>query len=223
MNRLWLVEVDEALRDTLALNLAREGYQVTHIGDGATALRLAQQEYPDLLVLDISLRGIDATSLCRTLRQEMNVPIVVLTSQDSPMDPIAALDSGADDCMVKPFSLGEFAARLRALLRRAPNASTSKLQSGDVSLDLVAFRAFHRGENLKLSRQEFRLLAELMQHTGAVLSRQVLLSRLWGTEHEADTRTVDVHIRSLREKIEDDPANPQRIQTVRGIGYRFDR
>ena len=108
------------------------------------------------------------------------------------------------------------------VLRRAPNTSTSKLKSGDLSLDLVAYRALHRGENLKLSRQEFRLLAELMQHSGAVLSRHALLKRVWGTEHEADTRTVDVHIRFLREKIEDDAAKPQRIQTVRGVGYRFE-
>jgi DNA-binding response OmpR family regulator len=222
MSRLWLLEPDAALRDTLTHNLAREGYRVTHIRDGATALRLAQQEFPDLLVLDISLLGTDATTLCRTLRQEMNVPIVVLTSRDSALSPAAALESGADDCLVKPFSLGEFAARLRAVLRRAPNASASKLHSGDLSLDLVACRAFHHGENLKLSRKEFSLLAELMQHTGAVLSREALLKRVWGTEHEPDTRTVDVHIGFLREKIEDDPANPQHIQTVRGIGYCFE-
>lgn len=222
MSRLWLVEADQMLRDTLGPNLAREGYEVTHVGDSATALRLAQREFPDLLVLDISMRGLEGTNLCRTLRQEMNVPIVVLTSPESPVDPIAALDSGADDCIVKPFSPGEFAARLRAVLRRAPNASASKLQSGDLSLDLVAYRAFRRGENLKLSRKEFRLLAELIQHTGAVLSRQVLLKRVWGPEHEVDTRTIDVHIRFLREKIEEDAANPQRIQTVHGIGYRFE-
>ncbi len=222
MSRLWLVEADEALRDSLAPILAREGYQVTHAGDGATALRLAQEDYPDLLVLDISLLGRKGTALCRTLRQEMNVPIVVLLSPESAVDPIAALDSGADDCLVKPFSPGEFAARLRTVLRRAPSASTAKLQSGDLSLDLVAYRALRRGERLKLSRMEFRLLAELIQHTGAVLSRQMLLKRVWGMGHEVDTRTVDVHVRFLREKIEEDAANPRRIQTVRGIGYRFE-
>ncbi len=222
VTKLLLVEDDQTLRETLAYNLTREGYEVTQAGDGVTALDTARQVRPDLVVLDLMLPGLDGLTVCRTLRRETNTPIVLLTARSGEVDRIVGLDSGADDYVVKPFSIGELLARLRAVLRRGHGESVTKLQAGDLTLDLLAHRAFRGGTGLNLTPKEFDLLAELVQHRGAVLSRDLLVERVWGFDFSGDTRTVDVHIRALREKIEADPANPQHIQTVRGIGYRFE-
>jgi two-component system, OmpR family, response regulator len=222
MTKLLLVEDDQTLRETLAYNLGREGYEVIETGDGVSALDLARAHEPDLVLLDIMLPGLDGLTVCRTLRHERDVPIVLLTARTGEVDRIVGLDSGADDYVVKPFSLGELLARLRAVMRRGRGSPATKLQSGGLTLDLVAHRAFCGESRLNLAPKEFDLLAELIRHKGAVLTRDLLLQRVWGFDFQGDTRTVDVHIRMLREKIEDDPANPQRIQTVRGIGYRFD-
>lgn len=221
MTRLLLVEDDQTLRETLAYNLAREGYQVIEAGDGVRALDLAREHKPDLVVLDIMLPALDGLTVCRALRHEMQVPIVLLTARGGEVDRIVGLDSGADDYIVKPFSLGELLARLRAVLRRGRSDQALKLESGDLTLDLVAHRAVRGGAPVSLSPKEFDLLAELIRHKGAVLTRDLLLQRVWGFDYAGDTRTVDVHIRWLREKIEPDPAHPERIETVRGIGYRF--
>lgn len=222
MTKLLLVEDDQTLRETLAYNLTREGYTVTQAGDGTGALDLARQTRPDLVVLDIMLPGIDGLTVCRTLRHEMNVPIVLLTARSGEVDRIVGLDSGADDYIVKPFSLGELLARLRAVLRRGQSEKATTLESGDLTLDLLGHRAYRSGQPLNLAPKEFDLLAELIRHKGAVLTRDLLVERVWGFDFSGDTRTVDVHIRSLREKIEQDSANPARIQTVRGLGYRFE-
>ncbi len=222
MPKLLLVEDDQTLRETLAFNLSREGYTVTQAGDGTAALDLARQTKPDLVVLDIMLPGVDGLTVCRTLRHEMNVPIVLLTARSGEVDRIVGLDSGADDYIVKPFSLGELMARLRAVLRRGQSEIATTLESGDLTLDLLGHRAYRCGTPLNLSPKEFDLLAELIRHKGAVLTRDLLVERVWGYDFSGDTRTVDVHMRSLREKIENDPANPTRIQTVRGLGYRFE-
>jgi two-component system, OmpR family, response regulator len=221
VTKLLLVEDDQTLRETLSFNLAREGYDVIQAGDGVTALDLAREQEPDLVVLDIMLPGLDGLTVCRTLRRERDVPIVMLTARSGEVDRIVGLDSGADDYIVKPFSLGELLARLRAVMRRGQSVSATKLQSGDLTVDLVAHRAFRGPAGLSLAPKEFDLLAELMRHRGAVLTRDLLVQRVWGFDFTGDTRTVDVHIRALREKIEEDPANPRRIETVRGIGYRF--
>ncbi len=222
MPKLLLVEDDQTLRETLAYNLTREGYSVTLAGDGMTALDLARQSRPDLVVLDIMLPGVDGLTVCRTLRHEMNVPIVLLTARSGEVDRIVGLDSGADDYIVKPFSLGELLARLRAVLRRGQSEKVTTLASGDLTLDLLGHRAYRSGQLLNLAPKEFDLLAELIRHKGAVLTRDLLVQRVWGFDFSGDTRTVDVHVRALREKIENDPANPTRIQTVRGLGYRFE-
>jgi len=222
MTKLLLVEDDQTLRETLAYNLTREGYTVIEADNGVTALDLARAESPDLIVLDVMLPELDGLTVCRTLRREMDVPIVLLTARSGEVDRIIGLDSGADDYIVKPFSLGELLARLRAVLRRGRREPETKLQSGDLLLDVVGHRAWRGNQLLSLSPKEFDLLAELVRHKGAVLTRELLLQRVWGFDFEGDTRTVDVHIRWLREKIEDDPANPQRIETVRGLGYRFE-
>ena len=222
MVKLLLVEDDQTLRETLAYNLAREEYEVIETDNGVTALDLAREHKPDLIVLDVMLPGLDGLTVCRTLRHEMQVPIVLLTARSGEVDRIIGLDTGADDYIVKPFSLGELLARLRAVLRRGRREPETKLQAGDLTLDLVGHRALRAGQLLNLSPKEFDLLAELIRHKGAVLTRDLLLQRVWGFDFGGDTRTVDVHIRWLREKIEVDPANPQHIETVRGLGYRFE-
>ncbi len=221
MTKLLLVEDDQTLLDTLTFNLTREGYDVIRAGDGITALDLARQHKPDLIVLDVMLPGLDGLTVCRTLRRETEAPIVLLTARSSEVDRIVGLDTGADDYIIKPFSLGELLARLRAVMRRGQHRTETKLQSGDLILDLVGHRAVRNSKSLSLPPKEFDLLAELIRHKGAVLTRDLLLQRVWGFDFAGDSRTVDVHIRWLREKIEDDPANPTRIETVRGLGYRF--
>lgn len=221
MTKLLLVEDDQTLLDTLTLNLAREGYEVIRASDGIAALDLAREHKPDLIVLDVMLPGLDGLTVCRTLRRETESPIVLLTARSSEVDRIVGLDTGADDYIVKPFSLGELLARLRAVMRRGQHRTETKLQSSDLVLDLVGHRATRNNKNLNLPPKEFDLLAELIRHRGAVLTRDLLLQRVWGFDFAGDSRTVDVHIRWLREKIEDDPANPTRIETVRGLGYRF--
>lgn len=221
MTKLLLVEDDKTLLDTLTFNLTREGYDVITASDGLAALDLARSAQPDLMVLDVMLPGLDGLTVCRTLRRETQAPIVLLTARTSEVDRIVGLDTGADDYIVKPFSLGELLARLRAVMRRGQHSAETKLISGDLILDLVGHRAARGGKSLNLPPKEFDLLAELIRHKGAVLTRDLLLQRVWGFDFAGDSRTVDVHIRWLREKIEDDPANPTRIETVRGLGYRF--
>lgn len=222
MTKLLLVEDDQTLRETLVYNLTREGYQVIQASTGIAALDLAREHKPDLVLLDIMLPELDGLTVCRALRHETDVPIVLLTARSGEVDRIVGLDSGADDYIVKPFSLGELLARLRAVLRRGHREPGTRLESGDLTLDMVAHRAFRANQLLNLAPKEFDLLAELIRHKGAVLTRDLLLERVWGFDYGGDTRTVDVHIRWLREKIEDDPATPRRIETVRGIGYRFE-
>lgn len=222
MTKLLLVEDDQTLLETLVYNLTREGYQVIPASTGTAALNLAREHQPDLVLLDVMLPELDGLTVCRTLRHEMEVPIVLLTARSGEVDRIVGLDSGADDYIVKPFSVGELLARLRAALRRGRRAPETQLQTGDLVLDLVGHRALRGHQPINLSPKEFDLLAELIRHKGAVLTRDLLLQRVWGFDFAGDTRTVDVHIRWLREKIEDDPANPRRIETVRGLGYRFE-
>ena len=224
MKTILLVEDDKTLRKTLAYNLSQENYRVIQTDDGAEALALARKQSPDLIVLDVMLPTLDGFSVCRILRNESDVPIVILTARGNEVDRIVGLELGADDYIVKPFSLGEFLARVRAVLRRAPTARkvVDRLESGDLVLDLISRRATRNGEELHLTHKEFDLLATLMRNQGAVLSRDLLLERVWGYDYAVRTKTVDVHVRWLREKIEDEPSRPRRIVTVRGVGYRFE-
>jgi DNA-binding response OmpR family regulator len=221
--KILLVDDEPTLLDTLALNLRASGYEVVTARDGAAALDVARAEQPDLIVLDLMMPEIDGLTVCRSLRQVSETPILILTARTGELDKIVGLESGADDYMTKPFSLGELQARLRALLRRAgPRRVSDEIRSGDLTLNLVSRRAFVGERELVLSPKEFSLLAELMRHQGAVLSRDLLLTRVWGYDFFGDSRTVDVHVRWLREKIEENPSQPSRITTVRGIGYRFE-
>jgi DNA-binding response OmpR family regulator len=225
MSKILIVEDETTLRNTLALNLRAEGFEVLAAGDGTEGLKLAREQAPDAVILDLMLPELDGLSLCRILRRDSDVPILMLTARGTEMDRIAGLETGADDYVVKPFSLGELMARVRALLRRAggeARASATRLQSGDLTLDLLSRRVTSGSGELKLTHREFDLLAELMRNQGAVLSRDLLLTRVWGYDYVGGSHTVDVHIRWLREKIEADPSEPRRITTVRGVGYRFE-
>lgn len=223
MSRILLVDDEPALLDTLAYNLRNSGYDVVTAADGADALEQARSSSPDLVILDLMLPEIDGLTVCRSLRAAADTPILVLTARTGELDKIIGLESGADDYMTKPFSLGELQARIRALLRRAgPRQQGDEIRSGNLVLNMTSRKAFLGENELNLSPKEFSLLAELMRHQGAVLSRDLLLTRVWGYDYYGDSRTVDVHVRWLREKIESDSSSPERIVTVRGIGYRFE-
>jgi DNA-binding response OmpR family regulator len=222
-DKILLVDDEPTLLETLAYNLRASGYEVVTASDGAAALEAAHAESPNLVILDLMLPELDGLTVCRSLRQVSDTPILVLTARTGELDKIVGLESGADDYMTKPFSLGELQARIRALLRRAgARQPGDELRSGDLRLNLVSRRAYLDEKELVLSPKEFSLLAELMRHQGAVLSRDLLLTRIWGYDFYGDNRTVDVHVRWLREKIEANPSQPNRITTVRGIGYRFE-
>lgn len=223
---ILVVEDEVTLREALVYNLNKEGYTVLQAGTGLDALALAREEAPDVVILDLMLPELDGLSVCRSLRRDPATAasgILMLTARSGELDKIVGLESGADDYLTKPFSLGELLARVRALLRRARNtAPRDTLEAGNLVLDLIARRATRNGVDLPLKPKEFSLLAELMRHRGAVLSRDLLLNHVWGQDFFGDDRTVDVHVRWLREKIEEDPAHPVHIQTVRGLGYRFE-
>jgi DNA-binding response OmpR family regulator len=220
---ILVVEDDETLRQTLLYNLEREGYQTLAAANGQAGLELARENPLDLIILDVMLPGLDGLSVCRILRRELDVPIILLTARSSEVDKIIGLDSGADDYVTKPFGLGEFLARVRAALRRKPkHAAPQHIEAEDIALDLLARKASKAGQKLDLSHKEFDLLSELLQNRGMVLSRDLLLTKVWGYDYHGGSRTVDVHIRWLREKIEEDPSHPTRITTVRSIGYRFE-
>jgi DNA-binding response OmpR family regulator len=222
--RILIVEDDDTLRETLAYNLREAGYEVLTAADGTTGLKMGREEALDLMVIDVMLPKLDGLSVCRILNREVDVPIILLTARTGEIDKIVGLDSGADDYITKPFSLGEFLARVRVALRRRQKhqVAANSLEVADLSIDLIGRKVEREGQLVKLSHKEFDLLVELIQNKGAVLSRDLLLTKVWGYDYAGGTRTVDVHVRWLREKIETDPSQPQHIQTIRGIGYRFE-
>lgn len=225
MISILIVEDDATVREMLDLNLKAEGYAVTAVADGEQGLAAARAQSFDLIVLDVMLPKLDGITLCRLIRKDSSVPILLLTARSTEVDKIIGLESGADDYIVKPFSLGEFLARVRAALRRSSSNAPplrDKLEADSLVLDLIARRAYLHDIELKLTHKEFDLLAELMRNKGVVISRDLLLQKVWGYDYVGDNRTVDVHIRWLREKIEDDPSVPKRITTVRGVGYRLE-
>jgi DNA-binding response OmpR family regulator len=227
MPKIVIIEDEVNLADTLAENLREEEYDVLIGHDGYTGLSLIRSEHPDLIILDIMLPDLDGLSVCRIVRRDnaiTHIPIIMLTARGTEVDKIVGLESGADDYIVKPFGLGEFLARVRAVMRRAPNRQVSQdeLLSGDLRIDLTGRRAYRNDVELHLSHKEFDLLSELMRNRGAVLHRDTILTKVWGYDYFGDKRTVDVHIRWLREKIELDASNPLRIVTVRSVGYRFE-
>jgi len=226
--KILVVDDERILLDTLRYNLSKAGYQVWTAADGESALRLARQERPDLILLDVMLPRIDGFDVCRTLRRESSTPILMLTARDEEVDKVLGLELGADDYLTKPFSMRELMARVKALLRRsemtqaqAADGVARPQREGPLELDPVSHKATLSGKPLHLKPKEFDLLAFLMSNRGRAFSREQLLQQVWGYDYAGDTRTVDVHIRWLREKVEEDPSNPQLIETVRGVGYRF--
>ncbi len=232
VNKILIVEDDSTLLDALRYNFSKEGYAVVTADDGIQALEVARAEKPDAIVLDVMLPGIDGFDVCRILRKEMLVPILMLTAKVDEVDRVVGLELGADDYLTKPFGLRELMARVRALLRRVEMLKSNELSHdesvpssfrvADLEIDLARHRV-SRGESIiELSHREFELLAFLVRNRGQVFSRDVLLERVWGYDYAGDTRTVDVHVRWLRQKIEDDPAFPRHLLTVRGSGYKFE-
>jgi DNA-binding response OmpR family regulator len=220
---ILVIEDDPTVRETLALNLRGEGYTVEVAEDGEDGLAKARELKPDLLVLDVMLPLLDGLTVCRAIRRESQMPIILLTARGTETDKIIGLETGADDYIVKPFSLGEFLARVRAALRRGRSpAPTTLLTSGDLRIDLLGRKCYLDEEELQLAPREFELLTTLVRNRGAVLTRDLLLATVWGDDYPGDSRTVDVHIRWLRQKIERDPSAPERIITLRGVGYRFE-
>ena len=229
MARLLVVEDDRAILEAVAYNLERQGHEVVRAEDGVSALELSRTIDPDLIVLDLMLPRMSGLDVCRVVREERPVPIVVLTARDTEADTVAGLDLGADDYITKPFSMRELLARIGALLRRdelsreaggGPDRG-AVLRGGGIELSAAAREVTRDGEAVALRPKEFELLEYLMRHPGQALSRDTIVERVWGYAFDGGTRTVDVHIRWLREKIEADPSHPERITTVRGVGYKF--
>jgi two-component system, OmpR family, response regulator len=225
-DQVLVVEDDDNLLETIKYNLRKEGYDVVIAGDGEQALEVARKEKPDLIILDIMLPKMNGFEVCRILRKEMTVPILMLTAKADETDKIVGLEIGADDYMTKPFSMRELIARVRAILRRskmtgAP-AERAILKIGNLEVDIARHRASLSGVALELSPKEFDLLAFLAKNKGLVFSREQLLEKVWGYDFAGDNRTVDVHIRWLRQKIESDAAHPARLLTVRGTGYKLE-
>ncbi len=233
--KILIVEDEQTLQETLAYNLTRQGYEVETVGDGIKALDIARKIHPDLIILDIMLPGIDGFEVCRILRQEMTTPVLMLTARDDEIDRVVGLEVGADDYLTKPFSMRELLARVKAMLRRvrlmreefSQTVSEVSVPSqlmifGNLVIDITRREVRLNEEAVPLKPKEYELLLFLAQHRGQVLSREFILERVWGWDYIGDSRTVDVHVRWLREKIEEQPAQPIRIVTVRGAGYRFE-
>lgn len=231
--RILIVEDELVLRETLTYNLVKEGYAVSAAADGRRALELVQEDAPELVLLDIMLPGLDGFEVCRVIRKEHTVPIIMLTARDDVVDKVVGLEIGADDYLTKPFSMRELLARVKAQLRRVrllrdQYARTEVSQPGNLlvfgglTLDLDRHEVVLNGEIVTLKPKEYELLVYLAQRRGRVLSRDQILADVWGWDYVGGSRTVDVHIRWLREKIEDNPADPSRLITVRGAGYRFE-
>ena len=231
-SKILVVEDDQTLLNVLKYNLVKEGYDVLTAADGVQALDVARSNRPDLIVLDIMLPKLDGFEVCRILRREMTTPILMLTAKAEETDKVVGLELGADDYMTKPFSMREFLARIRAMLRRADMMKVaaspvkdlipSSIKVGEIEVDLARHTVSRSGTPIDLSPKEFDLLGFLAKNKEQVFTRDQLLEKVWGYDYAGDTRTVDVHIRWLRQKIEVDPANPEHLLTVRGIGYKFE-
>ena len=230
--RVLVIEDEENLLEALRYSLEREGFSVLTATDGEGGLRLAREDSPDVIVLDVMLPGLDGLEVCRILRRETNTPILMLTAKGEEIDRVVGLELGADDYVTKPFSMRELLARVRAMLRRsgmgaeasagAAAAANTVLRAGDVEIDLTGHTAKVAGNALDLKPREFELLALLVSNKGRAFTRDQILERLWGYDYIGDSRTVDVHVRWLREKIEAEPGQPRKIITIRGVGYRFE-
>jgi two-component system response regulator RegX3 len=246
--KVLLAEDDESFIDALVIGLTREGFDLTVARDGNEALRLFASVEPDLVLLDLMLPRLSGIDVCRSIRARSSVPIIMVTAKGTEIDTVVGLEVGADDYVSKPYRLRELVARMRAVLRRTPlsegtepdsssprpatvpdlrdrpgqRAATAVLEAGGIQIDTDRHLVFVRGEDVHLRRKEFELLSLLMENAGRLLTRDVLIDRIWGSDYFGDTKTLDVHIKRLRSHVEEDPSTPKLITTIRGVGYRFD-
>jgi two-component system response regulator RegX3 len=243
--KVLLAEDDESFIDALVIGLTREGFDVTVARDGNEALRLFASVNPDLVLLDLMLPRLSGIDVCRSIRARSSVPIIMVTAKGTEIDTVVGLEVGADDYVTKPYRLRELVARMRAVLRRTPNvdkvveadpggggsdpreanvdpAVSPVLEAGGIQIDPDRHLVFIRGQDVHLRRKEFELLSLLMENAGRLLTRDVLIDRIWGSDYFGDTKTLDVHIKRLRSHVEEDPSSPKLITTIRGVGYRFD-
>jgi two-component system response regulator RegX3 len=225
--KVLLVEDEDSFVEALSVGLAHEGFEVTVARDGAEALDLFEASNPDLILLDLMLPKLSGIDVCRQIRSYSSVPIIMVTAKGEEIDAVVALEVGADDYVIKPYRLRELVARMRAVLRRAPGDDAvlpddALTELGGLRLEPETRRAYVRGEEVHLRRKEFELLRLLIENAGRVLTRDVLIDRVWGSDYVGDTKTLDVHIKRLRTQVEEDPKAPVLITTIRGVGYRFD-
>ena len=226
-----VVEDEASFVEALQIGLSREGFRVEVAGDGVEALERFKEVKPDVVLLDVMLPRVSGLDVCRQIRAQSSVPIIMVTAKSGEIDTVVGLEVGADDYVTKPYRIRELVARIRALLRRASGestdevetAATSTLRVGDVTLDPEAHRLTVRGTEVAVPLKEFEVLHLLLANAGRVLTREVLIDRVWGTDYVGDTKTLDVHIKRLRSKVEVDPSAPTRIVTIRGLGYKYER
>jgi two-component system, OmpR family, response regulator RegX3 len=223
-DRILIVEDEASLADSVRYNLEREGYVVTVAEDGRAALERFRAESPALVILDLMLPEVSGLDLCRTIRSESDVPIIMVTAKDSEADKVAGLELGADDYVTKPFSVRELLSRVRALLRRTRSRDhvvEDVLTGGPVAMDVVRHEVLVEGEAASFPPKEFELLETFLRRKGRLLTREFLIEEVWGPDYYGDTKTLDVHVKRLRKKIEADPHEPSHLLTVRGLGYKF--
>lgn len=224
--RILVVEDEESFVDALTIALGREGFQVDVARDGAEALAAFGENEPDLVLLDLMLPRVSGIDVCREIRATSKVPIIMLTAKGDEIDTVVGLEVGADDYITKPYRVRELVARMRAVLRRfddadVPAETTGPLTDGDITVDVERHEVVVRGQTIAMPLKEFDLLQILLENAGRVLTRDTLIDRVWGDDYVGDTKTLDVHIKRLRSKIEDEPSNPERIVTIRGLGYKY--
>jgi two-component system response regulator RegX3 len=226
MTRILVIEDEASFSEALSYVLTKEGYQVSVADTGDGAIKAFDKEGADLVLLDLMLPGLSGTEVCRQLRTRSQVPIIMLTAKDSEVDKVVGLELGADDYVTKPYSKAELVARIKAVLRRGSTESTEKVETvisaGPVEIDIESHKVKVLGEYVSFPLKEFELLEFLVRNSGRVLTRVQLIDRIWGSDYFGDTKTLDVHIKRLRAKIEKDPANPVFILTIRGLGYKFE-
>ncbi len=225
MTRVLVVEDEQSLREPLVYLLEKEGYEVLEAADGNAALELFKSEPLDLILLDIMMPGMSGNEVCRVIRQTSNIPVIMLTAKDSEIDKVVGLEIGADDYVTKPYSTRELLARMKAVLRRNSEPATATdglLEGGPVSMDVDRHLVFVNGQKVAMPLKEFDLLELLLENRNRVLTRGQIIDRVWGSNYFGDTKTLDVHVKRIRSKIEDDPARPVLLVTVRGLGYKFE-
>ena len=225
MSRILIVEDEESISDPLSFLLGKEGFEVEVVDNGLDAITEFDRSGADLVLLDLMLPGLPGTEVCRQLRQRSKVPVIMLTAKDGEVDKVVGLELGADDYVTKPFSVRELVARIRAVLRRGSDVDdlvTGTVEAGPVRMDVERHVVTVDGHTAPMPLKEFDLLELLMRNAGRVLTRMQLIDRVWGSDYVGDTKTLDVHVKRLRAKIEPDPANPRYLVTVRGLGYKFE-